>query len=127
MSMLENYMSEILRTESTSEIMRKRASDKIRLLHAALGLADETGEFAKAVKSHIYYGKALDIDNIVEEIGDVLWFCGLALDTVGMELEDAIQVNVAKLRARYPAGFSETRATGRDLTAESEAMKGEKR
>lgn len=94
-----------------------------RLLHAILGLADEIGELAKAIKSHIWYGKPLDLENVKEECGDLNWYLDLALDAVGFTQLDAIQANMRKLSARYPEGhFTTQRANKRDLQNERSAL-----
>ena len=75
-----------------------------RLLHHTLGIADEAGEISKAVKAYIAYGQSLNTDNIVEEIGDALWFLACLADTCGTTLEEAAKKNIAKLEHRYARG-----------------------
>ena len=38
------------------------------LMHAALGLSGEAGEFADCIKKHLAYGQPLDKANAAEEI-----------------------------------------------------------
>ena len=96
-----------------------------RLVHAALGLADESGEFAKQVKSTIFYGEPLDRVNAIEEIGDVLWYAALALEALGSSLEEAMMANARKLEARYPGRFTSKMALDRDLQSEREVIEDE--
>ena len=42
------------------------------LMHAALGLSGEAGEFADAIKKHLVYGRELDRENAIEELGETL-------------------------------------------------------
>ena len=82
----KDYKEAALRTESNDfEAIQKRISSKrnIRLLHAGIGLATESGEFLDALKKAIFYGKELDRVNLQEEIGDLLWYCAIALDELG--------------------------------------------
>lgn len=44
------------------------------LEHMSLGFCGEAGELCDAVKKHRIYGKPLDKANIIEEVGDVLWY-----------------------------------------------------
>lgn len=48
---------------------------KEHLQHMSLGFCGEMGEMLDATKKHIIYGKPLDTVNIIEEIGDVTWYC----------------------------------------------------
>lgn len=47
-------------------------------MHAALGMLSELGELADAFKRELAYGKAVDSQNVLEEVGD---FCGIWLCT----------------------------------------------
>lgn len=47
---------------------------KLDFQHCILGLIDEKGELASAIKKKIGYGKIIDITNVKEEIGDLSWF-----------------------------------------------------
>ena len=88
------------------------------LLHAAMGLTTESGEFMDAIKKHLFYGKPLDKVNLKEEIGDVLWYCALALHSLDSSFEEVMATNIAKLKARYPDKFEESQALNRDLDKE---------
>jgi NTP pyrophosphatase (non-canonical NTP hydrolase) len=51
------------------------------------------------------------------EIGDILFYISVACEALGFSMDDAIQMNVEKLSARYPGGtfdayFSENRKDG---------------
>lgn len=45
------------------------------LVNGALGLCGEAGEVADLIKKHKMQGHALDVQKILEEVGDVLWYC----------------------------------------------------
>lgn len=94
----------------------------MRLLHAAMGMATEAGEFLDALKKHIFYGKPLDDTNLIEELGDMFWYCGIALDVLKISFEEIMQINHDKLATRYSKGFSEKEATNRDLNKEREVL-----
>lgn len=65
----------------------------------------------------------LDKVNLVEELGDLLWYVTLGLDSIGVSLDALLDANEAKLRARYPEGhFTEGRALTRDRDGERTAM-----
>lgn len=86
---------------------------KYDLLHATLGIAGEAGEIVDAVKKHVIYDKPLDIVNIREEIGDVMWYIALMCRTLDMSLEDLFQENIDKLAKRYPEKYTDELASAR--------------
>lgn len=83
------------------------------LMHSALGLAGESGEFADAVKKYLVYGKPLDRENAIEELGDSLWFIALACNALGVPMSQVAQANLDKLARRYPEKYSDKLATDR--------------
>lgn len=104
---LNDYQCEAMRTAADL------GSTRDNLLHAMLGLMDEVGELAKTMKAELAYGKELDINNLVEETGDVLWFTALMCNNLGVPMSYVAMNNLAKLRRRYPDAFSEADALAR--------------
>ena len=96
------------------------------LLHASMGLVTEAGEFQDMLKKHVFYGKPLDEVNLKEEIGDLLWYCAIALEALDTDFQAVMQTNIDKLKARYPEKFTEEKAENRDLAKERKILeKGE--
>lgn len=83
------------------------------LLHGGIGLATESGELLDVIKRHVYYGTPLDRWNLMEECGDVLFYLTAILNYLDVPLGDCLRDNQAKLRKRYPDGFSEQAAVER--------------
>jgi NTP pyrophosphatase (non-canonical NTP hydrolase) len=124
----ENYVENAITTESpiSLEMMnRLNNQDTLRLLHAAMGLASESGEFIDMLKKHIFYGKPLDLVNLKEETGDSLWYCALAIDVLQTTMNEVMTVNIDKLKARYPEKFTEHHAINRDLKIERVILEGD--
>lgn len=71
------------------------------LIHSAMGLSGEAGEFSDAIKKHVIYGKELDRDNAIEELGDIGFFFQAACNLLGVTIEEVIQANANKLAQRY--------------------------
>lgn len=94
------------------------------LLHAVMGLVTETGELMDALKKQHAYGKPLDLVNLREEAGDVLWYLPLLCRALGVSLETVAETNIAKLRARYPEKFTSGHALNRDLETERKILEG---
>lgn len=70
----------------------------------------------------MFYGKELDIINLVEETGDILWYLSILLDCVNSSFEEAMRKNIDKLRVRYPNKFTNSEAINRDLAKEREQL-----
>lgn len=117
------YQKKCLRTERPEKLTLDL--NKARLLHGAIGIGTEAGELLDNLKRAFFYGRGIDKVNVLEECGDVLWYVALALDACGYTIAQAMEMNVAKLQARYPEGFSEERATTRDLGLERKTLEGE--
>lgn len=101
---------------------KKELGFQMNLFHAALGLSDEAGEFASAIKAALVYGKPLDKVNLVEELGDLLWFVSLAADTLEVPLAVVMEANIAKLQVRYSEGYADAKAQNRVKELEREAI-----
>lgn len=97
-------------------------SEDMQLIHAALGVTSEAGEVADAIKANLVYGKGRDTINIVEELGDLLWFVNLAAQTLEIPLSKVLEANLAKLGVRYDEGFSQAKALGRTKELERAAI-----
>ena len=128
----EEYIEKVLVTESGNwEEVRGRLDtvSTIRLLHHALGIGTEAGELQDPIKKYIFYGKEIDLTNIEEELGDILWYISGMIDTLrslgrGVSFEILMKRNIKKLQERrYKGGkFSEEEAINRDLDAEREVL-----
>ena len=82
-------------------------ADIPHLLTAALGLAAESGEFTEVVKKIILQGKPYNEDNIFHmkrELGDICWYLAQACMALDTTFDEIIEMNVDKLKARYPGG-----------------------
>lgn len=119
---LANAMKTDLQDKYDPVIDRISNKQAARLVHALLGIGSESGELQDQLKRHLVYGKELDIVNLKEELGDLMWYCALALDEIGSSFDEVMAMNIAKLRARYPAGFTEDKALNRDVEAERRVM-----
>lgn len=65
--------------ENTRRTWNKQDA-KTDFQHALLGLIDESGELASAVKKKVGYGQELNLTNIKEEIGDYSYFLARVID-----------------------------------------------
>lgn len=103
----EDYQELAMRTKGEYE------SEIDQLICASLGLCGEAGEFAEIIKKGIYQGHGVQVDVLVEELGDVLWYIALACDAIGYDIETVMFENIEKLKLRYPEGFQVERSLKR--------------
>lgn len=118
---MKKYIEEAAKTDlHWSEELCKRFSDKkmINLWHAVGGLSTESNELLDQLIKHVYYGKKLDVVNIKEECGDILWFIAKVCRELDWSFEELMKTNIDKLKIRYPKGFTEKDALNRKLDEE---------
>ena len=87
--------------------------NKQKQMNAVLGLNGESGEVADIYKKATFQGHSLDKKHVAEEIGDVMWYCALMASGLGTDLNEIMENNINKLKARYPEGFSAERSVNR--------------
>ena len=122
---MQAYQQEVLRTLAGTE---QRAiaetglsQENIALLTVfALGVTGEAGEVADVVKKVVGHGHPLDRAALVKELGDVLWYVAAIAHVLGSDLDEVAAANVAKLRKRFPDGFTSAASRTRvDVATES--------
>lgn len=80
--------------------------------HALHGMVAEIGEL-HGIYQKVYQGHEADIEHLKKELGDLLWFIAEYCSGNGWELNDIAKMNIDKLKARYPSGFSAERSLHR--------------
>lgn len=120
---IEKYLNESEVTEKKFAPVGNCADKQTcEFLHAAMGISTEAGELLDVAKKKIVYGKDVDWVNVKEELGDLMWYIAIVarqLEEMGMgDFGDILQVNIDKLHARYPDGFTQFDALNRDLDNE---------
>lgn len=83
------------------------------LVYPTLGLAGEAGELANKVKKLIrdegyHSGQSAPtgarLEQLVAELGDVLWYVAALTSELGIGLEDVARANIGKLTGRQASG-----------------------
>lgn len=92
------YQSEALRTAGTD-------NPRALLINGVMGLAGEAGECIDLVKKAEFQNHILDRHHLAKELGDVAWYLAVTAHAIGFDLERVLEMNIEKLRARYPDGF----------------------
>ncbi len=91
-------------------------------LHMIMGMATEVGELMDIFKKNFAYKKEIDWVNAKEEIGDLMWYVANFCNINGFDIEEILQTNVDKLKARYPEKFTEEHAIYRNLEKERKIL-----
>jgi len=100
------YQKKALRTANSS-------AAKDLILNGVLGLAGESGEVADHIKKAIFQGHEMDNNHIADELGDVLWYVAIMAEGIGFTLEEIMEMNIGKLKKRYPNGFDAGKSINR--------------
>lgn len=104
---INGYQNEALRTAPDVTL-------RYLMLNGVLGLCGEAGECADMVKKSVFQGHKLDKEHLAKELGDVAWYLAVTACAIGYDLEAVLQMNVDKLRKRYPDGFDTERSQHRE-------------
>jgi NTP pyrophosphatase (non-canonical NTP hydrolase) len=104
---INEYQQLALRTESPT------LTETLRILQGAMGLCRESGEYIDILKKHIFQGHDLNKEHMAKELGDIAWYLAVSAAAIGYDLETVFQMNIDKLKARYPDGFEADRSTHR--------------
>ena len=97
-------------------IMEEQGAVPSRLLTAALGLNGEASEFSELIKKCIFQGKEYDDttkNKLKDELSDVMWYIAQGCIALDISIEELIDINMAKLKDRYPTGFDKGRSNAR--------------
>ena len=84
------------------------------LINGVMGLCGEAGEAINIVKKHLAQGHPLDRETLIRELGDVAWYLAETATALDLDLDTVLTQNLAKLRARYPEGFSAEKSMHRE-------------
>ena len=93
-------------TERLIEFIEKNQQwDVGGIINASFGMPGEVGELCDYIKKAIFHGHDIDKVKVKKEIGDCAWYLALMCESFNVNLEEIMQLNIDKLKARYPDGF----------------------
>lgn len=104
---INEYQKNALRTKNNS------LSSLMQLENGLMGLNGEAGECIDIIKKYLFQGHDLDKEHLAKELGDVAWYLAVSAYSIGYDLETILQINVDKLKERYPSGFDSTNSINR--------------
>lgn len=97
---LNDYQKLAMRTKS------KEQTTEESLMNGIFGLVGEAGEVADGMKKVYFQGHEFDVESIMFEVGDVLWYIALICEGLGCTMSEVAEMNIEKLKIRYPEGFN---------------------
>lgn len=115
---LKEYQKEAQRTDAPLE----NKYDKLHAVHMVMGMTTEVGELVDVFKKDLAYKKPVDWVNVKEEIGDLMWYVANFCTVNNIDIEEILQTNIDKLKARYPEKFTSEKAINRNLIEEREIL-----
>lgn len=96
--------------KSPEKILKEITPHQMSCLHAAVGISGEAGELLDQIKKYVIYNKPLDLENVIEELGDLEFYMEDLRQRVGLTRKMCLDRNEAKLKKRYPEGFTDSAA-----------------
>jgi len=100
--------------KSPREILRSLDPLAVNMWHAGTGIATEAGELLTSIKKSVIYNQLPDIENMIEELGDLEFYMEQLRQVLGVTRERCLKVNMEKLSRRYPEyNYSDKNASER--------------
>ncbi len=93
------------------------------ITHAVYGIMTEASELAESLRLAKSSG-SFDKVNLKEEAGDIMWYLAMLFRELDTSFEEVAEVNLSKLKARYPDKFTSEKAARRDLKTERKILEG---
>lgn len=90
--------------EFVTNLVKELGSLEQNLNHMVIGVCGEAGELADAIKKFTIYGKELDLENVIEELGDLEFYMAGLRQMLSIKRDKVIDANYGKLLSRYTGG-----------------------
>lgn len=87
--------------KSGEEIRKVLTAEDCHLNHMAMGVCGEAGELVDAVKNQTIYRKTIDLENVIEELGDLEFYMEGIRQGLNITREQCLNANIQKLQRRY--------------------------
>ena len=96
-----------------SRTMNWSLTDYQNKYHALHGMVGELGELHSIYQKQ-YQGHEISQTHVKKELGDLLWFVAEFCTANGWSMEYICEMNIEKLKKRYPKGFDEEHSLHRE-------------
>lgn len=103
-----------------ADIVATLTAIEAHVLHMAIGISGEAGELLDCVKKSAIYRKPINMENVIEELGDLEFYMEGLRQGLNITREQTLEHNIQKLSRRYSSGsYSDQHAQERaDKTEE---------
>jgi len=91
-------------------ILASLSATDAHAIHMVIGISGEAGELLDAVKKAAIYRKPLDIENVIEELGDIEFSLEGLRQGYGITRQQTLEANITKLQKRYGGRYSDQAA-----------------
>lgn len=107
--MLESTHSDMVSklAKPGADILASLSEADCHMLHMVMGMAGEVGELLDAIKKSVIYRKPLDMDNVIEEFGDIEFYMEGLRQVLLISRESTLIANQNKLLVGHNARYSE--------------------
>jgi len=95
------------------DIISSLTPQSAHLWHMASALCGEAGELFDAIKKSVIYEKELDVENVIEELGDIEFYLEGVRSSLEITRLQTLAHNVMKLDRRYGKEYSDEAAQER--------------
>ena len=99
--------------EISKRTLNKDLTERELIANMTMGISGEFGEAIDVVKKHMYQGHVLNMDKLIEELGDGMWYVVNLCNLLDIDMRDVLSANYDKLMERYPKGFDVERSVNR--------------
>lgn len=87
-----------------SDILESLVDHDVNLLHMAIGISGEAGELLDAIKKATIYGQQINLENVIEELGDLEFYMEGLRQALELSRQQTLTANMKKLAKRYSTG-----------------------
>jgi NTP pyrophosphatase (non-canonical NTP hydrolase) len=94
-------------TKPGEDILASLTPEKCHLWHMVTGVSGEAGELLDAAKKHVISNGKLDIENVIEELGDLEFYLEGVRQYLGVSRDLVLARNSEKLEKRYGEKYSD--------------------
>lgn len=97
-----NYSTMVRKLAKPGEVIVEEITPvDAHMIHMAIGISSEAGELLDAIKKAVIYRKKVDVDNVIEELGDLEFYMEGLRQSFSITREQVIDCNIKKLSKRY--------------------------
>lgn len=89
-------------------------------------LYDRVAELQDLIKKFVAYNKEINTEIELFLLNEIYQYILTIAYSYGVDIEDGLEKNIAKLKKRYPEKFDENLAVNRDLETERKILEGDK-